>query len=1420
MMRWRARASEIKATEPDPSVLVRGLTKISAKVVNLNQDLKFRLALARNSLLIDSAPTPETVSQYAVHLLAEMEQVVHTERKPTTSLTSKMETPKTKKIEEFKKQDRKVEEAGKETPKCKFYLTEEGCRRGRNCKWSHDQKDDVRRCYSCGSTKHLAPSCPTKETTSSPPKSAKASKKDEEAGGWTKVEKKGEEETEETKPKGDEDRMTALLEEANKMLKSINRLDASSNSCSTSSDDKLEELQRQLNQLKKESGTMKTLRLTKLKSVKAIQMGLLDSGATHPLRSLKIEDDVKEFQKVFVSLADGQKVPMPMTKSGVMISTDLEIEPIIPMGWLAKKCSITWRGEQMIVKHPVKGRIPVEVHGGCPHIEKELALQLIEEFEEAEEKEGLIRRVEVEKSRREEEWLRRLVECHPVFSELPDHIKSQLVLQPGEMKDLPVNRHARKHLKDGFVVHLYAGEKEGFTLQRAFAEHRLQKRLLEVDVKRGPNHNMIGESPTYAGLLGAALRGLVLAVVGGPNCRTRSVLRHYEPGPRPLRTWEYPFGIPSLTVQELEQVHQDDVMMWRMIFLHTVAAFGRRSVAPKEEVPFLLEHPLEPDYRPEVVSFWKTREWDRMKEYWSWKETAFCQGDFDVGREVPVKPTKVGGSPKIEVPQQKNPNAVSREKGPRKGSAELSRWVPGMMRSIAEALARHLKSDVEDYKLKAMTWQEHCRANHIPFRRDCRVCQEASAKNKPHRRVAHPLCGTLSVDTAGPLVRADDVEDQARFILIGAYTWLRPKRSVPVEEEPLLDEKEEHLAIEGEVDEEDDSGFEEPPEIEGLEEEILEVIQDEEQREEPEIEVFRLAVPLHSKKEKEILVAINQMYMQLRVHGYPILRLHSDLGGEFRGRSIKSWCRSRSIHRTTTAGDDSQANGRCERAVQEVKSWIRRSLLRADRGSELWPMACRYVNELERRRMADQMHRPIPPFGEKILVKRRWWKTQELESTHQKAIYLTPMPEAHGHMVMLEDGTKVLAPYFISKTKEPPEEEETWLALLREAEEHDPVEVRRRIRGKSSLRTIRARLNEEEEFEFHQDEQMKKVIAEEGFTIMFDEPEVREVIFEELCKMKKVEKEEPEEDVLRTRIVSPQEVLAEPEKWVPAIQAELDQMLVEKKALRKIDEEELRRMQKDTKKPPEVVPSKGVFTLKPGGPRRKARLVACGNYAQKEESESLYASGADALTLRFALKYGAEREWTSIILDIKVAFLNAPLNIEADDAPVVVLKPPRIFIKLGLLKEGEYFLAEKAVYGLRRSPRCWGLFRDGILGKMRTSRGLRFEPCYADTNLWQILEGDKKVGLLMVYVDDIMVLSTPNHAEDVVARIREEWETSTPEEVKEGVKTKFLGIEVTKTKEGFHTSQEDYIVDKLSEKFEGKEEEAFGTFAKRSGDAR
>ena len=42
-----------------------------------------------------------------------------------------------------------------------------------------------------------------------------------------------------------------------------------------------------------------------------------------------------------------------------------------------------------------------------------------------------------------------------------------------------------------------------------------------------------------------------------------------------------------------------------------------------------------------------------------------------------------------------------------------------------------------------------------------------------------------------------------------------------------------------------------------------------------------MASPMPSKDQKEILSAIQQMYIQLRILGYHVSRLHTDLGENF-----------------------------------------------------------------------------------------------------------------------------------------------------------------------------------------------------------------------------------------------------------------------------------------------------------------------------------------------------------------------------------------------------------------------------------------------------------------------------------------------------------------------------------------------------------
>ena len=48
--------------------------------------------------------------------------------------------------------------------------------------------------------------------------------------------------------------------------------------------------------------------------------------------------------------------------------------------------------------------------------------------------------------------------------------------------------------------------------------------LLEIDLQRGEGHNMLLDTGVYAGLMCAVMHDKLEALVGGPNCRTRSVL--------------------------------------------------------------------------------------------------------------------------------------------------------------------------------------------------------------------------------------------------------------------------------------------------------------------------------------------------------------------------------------------------------------------------------------------------------------------------------------------------------------------------------------------------------------------------------------------------------------------------------------------------------------------------------------------------------------------------------------------------------------------------------------------------------------------------------------------------------------------------------------------------------------------------------
>ena len=451
----------------------------------------------------------------------------------------------------------------------------------------------------------------------------------------------------------------------------------------------------------------------------------------------------------------------------------------------------------------MKGRIAVEMVDGCPEVSRREAEELIEEIEEK----VSARRVwdigakgavptETEKKVQcqvEREWMRSLMENHEVFQGLPEEIKERVLELPAtDWSSLPWNRRRRRQQGSGqkVTLHLYAGPDEGYTFRRAFKEVGGDARnIMEVDILRGPREDMV-EGGLYAGLLRLCFDWEVGMVMGGPNCRTRSVLRHYPipdlpgGGPRPLRGMarEEQFGFEYLEPWERKQVVEDDVMMWRMIMLYLVAdevAMRKRE----EPVGFLVEQPADPShYQPECVSWWRTPQWRGLREDKWLLEVTFNQGDYG---GVAVKPTTLGTNLVVQLPQEKVEGLGTRGTATAvdfKETKNMARWVPGLMREIATDVLEQIYK--EKAEVKRLSWGEHVANGHVPFRKDCRDCQLASAKDRPHRRIKHPQAYVLSLDVAGPMKRGWDIDGKAcKYLLVGAYTWAKPGQPGVEEEE-------------------------------------------------------------------------------------------------------------------------------------------------------------------------------------------------------------------------------------------------------------------------------------------------------------------------------------------------------------------------------------------------------------------------------------------------------------------------------------------------------------------------------------------------------------------------------------------------------------------------------------------------------------
>ncbi|CAE7803587.1 RE1 [Symbiodinium sp. CCMP2592] len=302
-------------------------------------------------------------------------------------------------------------------------------------------------------------------------------------------------------------------------------------------------------------------------------------------------------------------------------------------------------------------------------------------------------------------------------------------------------------------------------------------------------------------------------------------------------------------------------------------------------------------------------------------------------------------------------------------------------------------------------------------------------------------------------------------------------------------------------------------------------------------------------------------------------------------------------------------------------------------------------------------------------------------------------------------------------------------------------------------------------------------------------------------------KEEEVEELLKTlegplevvHTVSLPEVKKYVQLWKEAIVKEVN-ALMSSGTVKRLSPEQTRELKKAGLT---VLPGKAVFTAKPPSEasskerfRRKCRIVVCGNFLPAQ-GQNVYASGTSADTLRIAVALAVQRGWSIGSTDVANAFTLAPMPSELTYA----LTPPTIVIMAGAAEPGETWQITRVLYGLREAPRLWGDFRNLRFQEAKIVYGdkvLVLTATTTDENLWRVTyQGEDTIlGLVLVYVDDILMLSEKEIVKTIYQWLVSDWKCSNLEWAEED-SLRFLGIELRVFGGGVHLSQTGYVRDLL-----------------------
>ena len=746
---WRrnlGRAAELRIQLPDPLVLVGLLTSWADHLGKLGgAQLVYRVASLRQHLGLDTVPTDANVMEFAEALHAEAEQLALASSSTwsSSSTSPSHEKPKKEQKEQIKAAALK---AGNESPnsgekRCRFWGSSVGCKRGDQCKFIHSWEGIERRgrCWNCSAENHMKPECPY-------PKSAEQGEKHGEKHG-EKYGDRHEKRISKVKgtPKGPGGKGSGK-ESPKGGSPSAQPAGNTGDANASGSASPTSPVEGPKAKIVEETGSFSTAAaqavnditglVKSLKSLKAVHLryvasggslvdedqpvALVDGGATHALRR-GTAAELEGAEPVVVELAHGSTTLFRKRNCSTLLSRD-EVEPIIPVRLLIDHgYQMSWNASGCIIKHPQWGQIQVWRRQGCPVMERKAALSLLRDLEETE------RETKVD-DETVAWWKKR-------YPNVPDEVWNYMKGQGKTWNDcgqgLPWNRHRRRQLENsrGIILHVFSGDSNSSKKWEKLKT--LGYEVITLDIASGKNEDL--HSPAiWAYLTTLAKSGKLKILLGGPPCRSFSRLRHNPPGPRPVRGRNQDrWGLPNLKNSEIEMVLGDSALVLKMFGLFDMM---NESNTSDDYLGFLLEHPMD------VADYLDGEETEVVPSIWEWPELKAFQEKygmslvkFDQGRtgHVRRKPTcLMTNLPKMNElnglfltdQKRKDLPLPSDLKVRMKTTSSWAAWSPGLVEAVKESITMIVNTEVKLKKMSMDDWRQHVAQNHVPYRRDCRVC--------------------------------------------------------------------------------------------------------------------------------------------------------------------------------------------------------------------------------------------------------------------------------------------------------------------------------------------------------------------------------------------------------------------------------------------------------------------------------------------------------------------------------------------------------------------------------------------------------------------------------------------------------------------------------------------------------------------------